>query len=115
LQNGGRWQYGKPPVGNANFAWVQHFLYHLSPTDASGFVLSNGSLSSNTSGERDIRKALVLADLVDCIVMLPTQLFYNTGIPDEVKDDVSFEGRMSALTMALGDSDARGAAFGCRD
>jgi type I restriction enzyme M protein len=81
LQNDGRWQYGKPPAGNANFAWVQHFLYHLSPTGSAGFVLSNGSLSSNTSGEGDIRKALVVQDLVDCIVMLPTQLFYNTGIP----------------------------------
>lgn len=81
LQNDGRWQYGKPPAGNANFAWVQHFLYHLAPTGSAGFVLSNGSLSSNTSGEGDIRKALVEADLVDCIVMLPTQLFYNTGIP----------------------------------
>ena len=81
LQNDGRWQYGKPPQGSANFAWVQHFLYHLSPTGSAGFVLSNGSLSSNTSGEGDIRKALVVQDLVDCIVMLPTQLFYNTGIP----------------------------------
>lgn len=81
LQNDGRWQYGKPPQGSANFAWVQHFLYHLSPTGSAGFVLSNGSLSSNTSGEGDIRKALVMQDLVDCIVMLPTQLFYNTGIP----------------------------------
>ncbi|WP_330205509.1 class I SAM-dependent DNA methyltransferase [Cyanobacterium sp. Dongsha4] len=81
LQNDGRWQYGKPPAGNANFAWVQHFLYHLAPTGSAGFVLSNGSLSSNTSGEGDIRKTLVEADLVDCIVMLPTQLFYNTGIP----------------------------------
>ncbi|ANV85763.1 DNA methyltransferase (plasmid) [Picosynechococcus sp. PCC 7003] len=81
LQGDGRWTYGAPPKGNANFAWVQHFLYHLSPTGSAGFVLSNGSLSSNTSGEGDIRKALVEADLVDCIVMLPTQLFYNTGIP----------------------------------
>ncbi len=81
LQNDGRWQYGTPPTGNANFAWVQHFLYHLAPTGAAGFVLSNGSLSSNTSGEGEIRKELIKADLVDCIVMLPTQLFYNTGIP----------------------------------
>uniref|UniRef100_B8HN07 site-specific DNA-methyltransferase (adenine-specific) n=1 Tax=Cyanothece sp. (strain PCC 7425 / ATCC 29141) TaxID=395961 RepID=B8HN07_CYAP4 len=81
LRQDGRWQYGVPPVGNANFAWVQHFLYHLALTGAAGFVLSNGSLSSNTSGEGEIRKALVQADLVDCIVMLPTQLFYNTGIP----------------------------------
>ena len=68
-------------MGNANFAWVQHFLYHLAPTGAAGFVLSNGSLSSNTSGEGEIRRLLVQQDLVDCIVMLPTQLFYNTGIP----------------------------------
>ena len=81
LRQDGRWQYGTPPVGNANFGWVQHFLYHLAPTGAAGFVLSNGSLSSNTGGEGEIRKALVQADLVDCIVMLPTQLFYNTGIP----------------------------------
>ena len=81
LRQDGRWQYGTPPVGNANFAWVQHFLYHLAPTGAAGFVLSNGSLSSNTSGEGEIRQQLVRADLVDCIVMLPTQLFYNTGIP----------------------------------
>ncbi|MGB2924370.1 MAG: class I SAM-dependent DNA methyltransferase [Limnothrix sp.] len=81
LRNDGRWSYGVPPTGNANFGWVQHFLYHLSPTGSAGFVLSNGSLSSNTSGEGTIRQALVEADLVDCIVMLPTQLFYNTGIP----------------------------------
>jgi type I restriction enzyme M protein len=81
LRNDGRWQYGVPPVNNANFAWVQHFLYHLAPTGAAGFVLSNGSLSSNTGGEGEIRKELVKADLVDCIVMLPTQLFYNTPIP----------------------------------
>ena len=81
LRNDGRWKYGVPPVGNANFAWVQHFLYHLAPTGSAGFVLSNGSLSSNTSGEGDIRQKLVEQDLVDCVVMLPTQLFYNTGIP----------------------------------
>ena len=81
LPGDGRWVYGKPPVGNANFAWVQHFIYHLAPTGSAGFVLSNGSLSSNTGGEGNIRQKLVEADLVDCIVMLPTQLFYNTGIP----------------------------------
>jgi type I restriction enzyme M protein len=81
LRNDGRWQFGIPPDGNANFAWVQHFIYHLTLTGSAGFVLSNGSLSSNTSGEGDIRKKLVTEDLVDCIVMLPTQLFYNTGIP----------------------------------
>ncbi|MEB3282114.1 MAG: class I SAM-dependent DNA methyltransferase [Lyngbya sp.] len=81
LENDGRWVYGKPPVGNANFAWVQHFIYHLNPTGSAGFVLSNGSLSSNTGGEGEIRQNIVRADLVDCIVMLPTQLFFNTGIP----------------------------------
>jgi type I restriction enzyme M protein len=81
LEKDGRWQYGTPPTGNANFAWVQHFIYHLSPTGCAGFVLSNGSLSSNTGGEGEIREKLVKADLVDCIVMLPTQLFHNTGIP----------------------------------
>ncbi len=81
LREDGRWKFGAPPVNNANFAWVQHFIYHLAPTGIAGFVLSNGSLSSNTGSEGDIRKQIVEADLVDCIVMLPTQLFYNTGIP----------------------------------
>ena len=81
LRGDARWQYGEPPAGNANFAWVQHFIYHLAPSGRAGFVLSNGSLSSNTGGEGKIRQNLVEADLVDCIVMLPTQLFYNTGIP----------------------------------
>lgn len=81
LREDARWKYGAPPKGNANFAWVQHFIYHLAPTGSAGFVLSNGSLSSNTGGEGEIRKNIVEDDLVDCIVMLPTQLFYNTGIP----------------------------------
>lgn len=81
LQNDPRWQYGKPPAGNANFAWLQHMIYHLSPNGVMACVLANGSLSSQSSGEGDIRKALVDADLVDCIVMLPKQLFYNAGIP----------------------------------
>jgi type I restriction enzyme M protein len=81
LREDGRWQYGVPPTGNANFAWMQHMLYHLAPHGRMAMVLSNGSLSSNTSGEGNIRKAIVEADLVDCIVMLPKQLFYNTGIP----------------------------------
>ncbi len=81
MREDARWKYGTPPTGNANFAWVQHFIYHLAPTGCAGFVLSNGSLSSNTGGEGEIRKGIVEADLVDCIVMLPTQLFYNTGIP----------------------------------
>jgi|SRR5579872_925375 len=81
LQEDVRWKYGVPPKGNANFAWVQHFIYHLSPTGTAGFVLANGSLSSNMSGEGEIRKNLIESDLVDCIVALPTQLFYNTMIP----------------------------------
>ncbi|MET4781609.1 class I SAM-dependent DNA methyltransferase [Glaciihabitans sp. UYNi722] len=76
-----RWKYGTPPEGNANFAWVQHFLYHLAPNGSAGFVLANGSLSSKTSGEGEIRRKLVEADLVDCIVALPEKLFFNTGIP----------------------------------
>jgi type I restriction enzyme M protein len=76
-----RWKFGTPPEGNANFAWVQHFIYHLSPRGTAGFVLSNGSLSSKSSGEGDIRRKLVEADLVDCIVMMPTNLFFNTTIP----------------------------------
>jgi type I restriction enzyme M protein len=76
-----RWQYGVPPKGNANFAWVQHFIHHLSPDGFAGFVLANGSMSSNQSGEGDIRKAIIKADLVDCMVALPGQLFYSTPIP----------------------------------
>lgn len=76
-----RWKYGLPPKGNANFAWVQHFIHHLSPTGFAGFVLANGSMSSNQSGEGEIRKAIVDADLVDCMVAMPGQLFYSTQIP----------------------------------
>ena len=76
-----RWQYGVPPKGNANFAWVQHFIHHLAPKGLAGFVLANGSMSSNQSGEGDIRKAIIEADLVDCMVALPGQLFYSTQIP----------------------------------
>src|SRR5690606_34264595 len=76
-----RWKYGTPPVGNANFAWVQHMVHHLSPRGFAGFVLANGSMSSNTSGEGEIRKSLIEADLVDCMVALPGQLFYSTQIP----------------------------------
>ena len=70
-----------PPAGNANFAWVQHFIHHLAPNGLAGFVLANGSMFSNQSGEGDIRKAVVEADLVDCMVALPGQLFYATQIP----------------------------------
>jgi type I restriction enzyme M protein len=76
-----RWQFGVPPKGNANFAWVQHFIHHLAPQGMAGFVLANGSMSSNQSGEGDIRRALIEADLVDCMVALPGQLFYSTQIP----------------------------------
>jgi len=76
-----RWQFGVPPRGNANFAWVQHFIHHLAPQGMAGFVLANGSMSSNQSGEGEIRKAIIEADLVDCMVALPGQLFYSTQIP----------------------------------
>ncbi len=81
LRKDGRWKYGMPPAGNANYAWIQHFLYHLNPTGQAGFVLAKGALTSNTSGEGEIRKALVEARLVDCIVNLPAKLFLNTQIP----------------------------------
>ncbi|MGA2281148.1 MAG: class I SAM-dependent DNA methyltransferase [Verrucomicrobiota bacterium] len=76
-----RWKFGVPPASNANYAWVQHFIHHLAPTGRAGFVLANGSMSSNQSSEGDIRKAIVEADLVDCMVALPGQLFYSTPIP----------------------------------
>jgi type I restriction enzyme M protein len=81
LRDDPRWKYGAPPAGNANFAWVQHFIHHLAPTGIAGFVLANGSMSSNQSGEGDIRKAIIEADLVDCMVAMPGQLFYSTQIP----------------------------------
>lgn len=81
LRSDFRWKYGTPPTGNANFAWVQHFIHHLTPTGTAGFVLANGSMSSQSSGEGEIRKNIVEADLVDCIVTLPSQLFYNVAIP----------------------------------
>jgi type I restriction enzyme M protein len=81
LRGDQRWQYGVPPASNANFAWVQHIVYHLAPTGVAGFVLANGSMSSNQSGEGEIRKNLVEADIVDCMVALPGQLFYSTQIP----------------------------------
>ena len=81
LKDDVRWKYGLPPTGNANFAWVQHFIHHLSHGGIAGFVLANGSMSSNTSGEGDIRKRIIQNDLVDCMVALPSQLFYNTMIP----------------------------------
>jgi len=81
LRDDRRWKFGLPPARNANFAWVQHIIYHLAPTGYAGFVLANGSMSSNQSGEGEIRKNIVEADLVDAIVALPDKLFYTTQIP----------------------------------
>lgn len=81
LRDDKRWQFGVPPKGNANFAWVQHIVHHLAPAGVAGFVLANGSMSSNQSGEGEIRRNLIEADLVDCMVALPGQLFYSTQIP----------------------------------
>ncbi len=81
LKDDQRWQHGTPPARNANFAWVQHIVHHLAPAGVAGFVLANGSMSSNQSGEGEIRKNLIEADIVDCMVALPGQLFYSTQIP----------------------------------
>lgn len=81
LQDDVRWKYGVPPAGNANFAWLQHMIYHLAPNGRMGVVLANGSLSSQSGGEGEIRKNIINADLVDCIVAMPPQLFYTTQIP----------------------------------
>ncbi len=81
LREDKRWKFGIPPAGNANYAWVQHFIHHLAPGGLAGFVLANGSMSSNQSGEGEIRKSIVEADLVDCMVAMPGQLFYSTQIP----------------------------------
>ena len=81
LRNDVRWQYGVPPVGNANYAWIEHFIHHLSPSGIAGFVMANGAMSSNTSGEGEIRKNLIKEGLVDCIIALPDKLFYTTQIP----------------------------------
>lgn len=82
LRTDGRWQYGTPPAGNANFAWLQHFIYHLSPTGKAGVVLAKGALTSKTSGEGEIRKNLIAdGNLIDCIVNCPAKLFLNTQIP----------------------------------
>jgi len=81
LRTDGRWKYGTPPAGNANYAWIQHFMYHLAPSGQAGFVLAKGALTSKSGGEGDIRKELVESDLIDCIVNLPAKLFLNTQIP----------------------------------
>ncbi len=76
-----RWQYGVPPTNNANYAWIQHFIHHLAPTGIAGFVLANGSMSTSTHSEGDIRRAMIDADRVDCMIAMPGQLFYTTQIP----------------------------------
>ena len=81
LREDTRWKYGIPPVNNANYAWIQHFIHHLSPTGVAGFVMANGSMSTNTASEGEIRKKIIEADLVDCMIALPGQLFYTTQIP----------------------------------
>ncbi|MEX0641903.1 MAG: class I SAM-dependent DNA methyltransferase, partial [Pirellulales bacterium] len=81
LREDKRWQFGTPPAGNANYAWVQHFIHHLAPTGTAGFVMANGSMSSNQSGEGEIRQRIVEADMVDCMIAMPGQHFYTTGIP----------------------------------
>ncbi|WP_424405121.1 type I restriction-modification system subunit M [Pasteurella sp. PK-2025] len=98
LENDARWQYGTPPEGNANFAWMQHMLYHLAPTGSMALLLANGSMSSNTGGEGEIRKRLLEEDVVECMVALPGQLFTNTQIPaciwflsKDKKNGVSFD------------------------
>ncbi|MCV2865014.1 type I restriction-modification system subunit M [Albidovulum sediminicola] len=81
LREDGRWKYGIPPAGNANFAWLQHILHHLSPTGTAGVVLANGSMSSTQSGEGEMRRAMIEGEVVDCMISLPGQLFYSTQIP----------------------------------
>lgn len=81
LREDSRWKYGVPPVNNANYAWIQHFIHHLSPSGIAGFVMANGSMSTNTNTEGEIRKNMIEADLVDCMISLPGQLFYTTQIP----------------------------------
>lgn len=81
LREDARWKYGIPPVNNANYAWIQHFIHHLAPSGIAGFVMANGSMSTSTTAEFAIRKAIIEADLVDCMIALPGQLFYTTQIP----------------------------------
>ncbi|MGB4206184.1 MAG: class I SAM-dependent DNA methyltransferase [Bacteroidales bacterium] len=100
MRTDGRWQYGVPPAGNANFAWIQHFIYHLAPNGQAGVVLAKGALTSKTSGEGEIRKALIENGLIDCIVNLPAKLFLNTQIPAALwfmsRNRTGNDGRISA-------------------
>lgn len=108
LRTDGRWQYGVPPTGNANFAWIQHFLYHLKPGGHAGFVLAKGSLTSKTSGEGEIRKNLIEAGLVECVVNLPAKLFLNTQIPASLwflkRHDPSPSGRLGGANILFIDA-----------
>ena len=108
LRTDGRWQYGVPPTGNANFAWIQHFLYHLKPGGYAGFVLAKGSLTSKTSGEGEIRKNLIEAGLVECVVNLPAKLFLNTQIPASLwflkRPDSSPSGRLGGANILFIDA-----------
>ena len=81
LREDARWKYGAPPVNNANYAWIQHFIHHLAPRGVAGFVMANGSMSTSTTSEGEIRKNIIEADLVDCMIAMPGQLFYTTQIP----------------------------------
>ena len=76
-----RWKYGVPPVNNANYAWIQHFIHHLAPKGIAGFVMANGSMSTSTTSEGEIRRQMIEGDLVDCMIAMPGQLFYTTQIP----------------------------------
>jgi len=113
MRTAGRWQYGVPPTGNANFAWIQHFLYHLKPGGQAGFVLAKGSLTSKTSGEGEIRKALIEAGLLECVVNLPAKLFLNTQIPASLwfmkRPDSSPSGRLGGANILF--IDARNLGF----
>ena len=113
MRTDGRWQYGVPPTGNANFAWIQHFLYHLKPGGHAGFVLAKGSLTSKTSGEGEIRKALIEAGLLECVVNLPAKLFLNTQIPASLwfmkRPDSSPSGRLGGANILF--IDARNLGF----
>ncbi|MDW7730493.1 MAG: class I SAM-dependent DNA methyltransferase [Bacillota bacterium] len=113
LRDDARWQYGVPPAGNANFAWMQHFIYHLAPGGTAGIVLAKGSLTSRTSNEGEIRKNMLEADLVDCVVNLPPKLFLNTQIPACLwflardKDNCKFRNRKNEVLFI----DARNLGF----
>jgi type I restriction enzyme M protein len=100
LENDQRWRFGTPPLGNANYAWIQHIFSHLKPAGIAGFVLSNGSLSSDQSGEAQLRQRMIEADIIECIVALPSQLFYGTQIPACLWFVSPTKTRCGAVTLA---------------